>query len=148
MKVLPVLEERVVDLPSTIKGHHLPPLVSPLTREEWKKILLHDGYIDSESDKLLDLYYTTLQNLKNSPSHILTVISGDPDFICQECPKQVICYDYQKYPELKDEMRRLDNIFLQKVGLTAGERYSVREIIERVNPNTYGWLEETKAKLI
>lgn len=147
MRVLPVLEKIVVDLPLTIKGHHLPPLVNSFTREEWKKILLKDGYIKSESDKLLDLVYTTLQNLRNYPSHILRVISGGPDFICHDCPKQTICYDYEKYPEIKDEMRRLDDIFLQKASLVTGERYSVKEIMERVDQNIYGWLEETKAKL-
>ena len=148
MRVLPVLEEKVVDLPLTIKGHHLPPLVNSFTKEEWKKILLHDGLIKDGSERLLDVVYTSFKNLRNYPSHILTVISGDPDFICQSCPKQVSCYDYEKYPGLKDDMRRLDDIFLQKSGLVAGQSYSIREIIERVDLNTYGWLEETKAKLI
>lgn len=42
----------------------------------------------------------------------------------------------------------LDNYFLQITDLVAGEKYSVGEIIKKVDPNIGGWIQETKAKLL
>ena len=131
------------NLPTTIRVHHLPPLVYPLTLDEWGKILIHDKFIKNVEDPFLNLVYSTFQKLRENPQHKLMVISGEKDILCTECSKRTACYG----PQSLKYMILLDDYYLKKIGFTAGDEYSIARIINSVHPNVGGWLDEIIIRL-
>lgn len=113
-------------LPTTIRGHHLQHLVKNKSLEEWEKMLIQGRYIIDSSSPFLHLVYNAFKNLKDNPTHHLTVVSGECDSICNECPRKKECMGS---PNIQQLLENIDDAYITKAKLVSGNEYRVSDII-------------------
>lgn len=122
--------------PIPIRAHHIPSLFLKMDFAKYKEALESQGYALDRNYSFINYTWVLMQSLINSPETLIKILVGEPDYICNVCPKKDNSCEIvnPKHPTMwfseEDYKMEKDLGIADSCELEGGKIYSIRELME------------------